>query len=101
VIVGDPVEQPVVQRRERRWGRGGLRQADQLPEPGAVDVAAVVVERYGHIQRVPGGDQVGDARVERNPVQRGVRFDESPVLLRGKLGEHLFPRRDQVIQPRR
>jgi len=101
VIVGDPVEQPVVQGRERWRGRGRLGLAGQLPEPDAVDVAAVMVERHGHVQRVPGGDQVGDARVERNPVQRGVRLDEPPVLLPGKLGKHLFPRRDQVIQPRR
>jgi hypothetical protein len=72
-----------------------------IPSRSASRVAAVVVERHGHVQRVPGGDDVGDARVERNPVQRGVRLDEPPVLLRGKLGKYLFPRRDQVIQPRR
>ena len=90
-----------MQRRARPWRPGRLGLAGQLPEPRAVDVVALVVERHGHVERMPGRHDVGGARIEGNPVQRRMCLDEPPVLLGGKLGIHLLARHDQVIQPRR
>lgn len=52
------------------------------------------------MERVPGGDDVGDLRVKREPVQRSVGLDEAPVLLRGESGENLGPVHRQPVQSR-
>ena len=98
-VAVDVGHQPVVQRlaRPRRPGRRG--RPGQRGDPGPVQVVALVVEGHRGVQRVPAGDDVPGPRVERDPVQRGVRLDEPPVPLRGQYGQHLLARRDQVVQP--
>ena len=76
--------QPRSQSRERqpRGGRGcvGAGWPVSCGDPLPVEVVALVVERDGHVERVPGDHDVRGPRVERHAVERGVGLDEPPVL---------------------
>ena len=93
----DEPHQPLVQRWEGR--APGLGVPGELRHAPAVDVGAVVVERDRHVERVAAHHDVGHPVVERHAVERGVRLDDAPTLLRGQAGEHLVDRPDQVVEP--
>ena len=57
----------------------------QLVELGA-DVALMMIERDCPVQGMPGDRYARNPGINRQPVQRQVSLDESPVLLPGHLG---------------
>ena len=59
---------------------------DQRLEVGVVEV---VVPGERDITRVVANRDVGDARLIREPVERGVGLDEAPMRLRVEVGHHV------------
>jgi hypothetical protein len=74
---------------------------DELGEAFAVEVGCLVIEGHGHVERVTCHHDVADLGLEREPVQRRVRLDESAMLLGGEGGEDLFVRRYEPVEPGR
>ena len=86
-------------RAQRRSSRRRL--TGELGDPLPVEVVALVVERDGHVERVASGDDVGRARVERQPVERRVGLDEPPVSLRCESARRRRRGKREPVQPRR
>ena len=61
----------------------------------------MMAQRHVGVERVPSRHDIGDAGVERDPVQRRMRLDESAVALFGELVVHEVMRHRHVVQPRR
>ena len=75
------------------------RLTGELGDPDPIEVVALVVERHGHVQRVPGHDDVGRSRVEHHSVERRVGLHEPAVVLRREVGLELVPRQDEPVHP--
>ena len=88
-----------MQRRPglRRCLRFGL--AQELSDPPAVEVLALVEEGHRHVEGIPHGHDVGAPRLEGDPVERGVGLDEPAVPLGRELGVHRVPGSDQPVEP--
>ncbi len=96
---GGPGHEPVVQRRPVH--PRSRRRPGERCQPLPVDVVALVVQRHGQVERVPGDHDIGRARVERDPVERGVRLDDPPVLLGLEPAYDVLDGLDRVVEPRR
>ena len=87
-----------MERRPRCVGR--RRFPGERADAFAIEVVALVVQRHRHVERVPRDHDEGGARVEGDPVERRVRLEEPPVLLRREPSVEVVTRSSEPIEPR-
>jgi hypothetical protein len=85
-IVIDPPDQPFVKWRPRLGDVNRWLLSRELANALAINVVALVVQRYRHVEGVTGYDDIGGALIDRQSVERGVGFNEPAMLLGLKPG---------------